>query len=208
MYLNRQIQSLTGGSPNAEAAVVDLDGDSNVEDLVFDQGTFDSSPVAEIVAGVTTYDPTAVVSDNITILTSTYKHLLIVERGTFGTTVGQHYPRTAVSRLGRVFAKVGKYEQDRTLTRIIAQNNGLTTNDDITIQAATASVNNLNLTLSGTTFSAGDFTLSNGNYYKTFYEGSSYKYTLNANSDEFDISFFSPGAVSYTHLTLPTMELV
>ena len=63
LYLNRQIQSLTGGSPNAEAAVVDLDGDSNVEDLVFDQGTFDSSPVAEIVAGVTTYDPTAVVSD-------------------------------------------------------------------------------------------------------------------------------------------------
>ena len=52
-----------------------------------------------------------------------------------------------------------------------------------------ASVNNLNLTLSGTTFSASDFTLSNGNYYKTFYEGSSYKYTLNVNSDEFDISF-------------------
>ena len=196
LYLNRQIQSLTGGSPNAEAAVVDLDGDSNVEDLVFDQGTFDSSPIAEIVAGVTTYDPTAVVSDNINILTSTYEHLLIVERGTFGTTVGQHYPRTPVSRLGRVFAKVGKYEQDRTLTRIISQNNGLTANDDVTIQAATASVNNLNLTLSGTTFSASDFTLSNGNYYKTFYEGSSYKYTLNVNSDEFDISFFSPGDAS------------
>ena len=96
---------------------------------MFDQGTFDSSPIAEIVAGVTTYDPTAVVNENITILTSTYEHLLIVERGTFGTTVGQHYPRTPVSRLGRVFAKVGKYEQDRTLTRIIAQNNGLTVND-------------------------------------------------------------------------------
>ena len=107
---------------------------------MFDQGTFDSSPIAEIVAGVTTYDPTAVVSDNINILTSTYKHLLIVERGTFGTTVGQHYPRTPVSRLGRVFAKVGKYEQDRTLTRIISQNNGLTANDDVTIQAATASI--------------------------------------------------------------------
>ncbi|BCU94631.1 MAG: hypothetical protein CM15mV5_3100 [uncultured marine virus] len=49
MYLNRQLQSLTGGSPNPNAAVVDLDGDSNIEDLVFDQGTFDSSPVAEIV---------------------------------------------------------------------------------------------------------------------------------------------------------------
>ena len=138
LYLNRVLQGLTGGSPNANAAVVDLDGDSNIQDLVFDQGTFDSSPVAEIVAGVTTYDPTAVVSDNINILTSTYEHLLIVERGTFGTTVGQHYPRTPVSRLSRVFAKVGKYEENRTLTRIIAQNNGLTTNDDITIQAATA----------------------------------------------------------------------
>ena len=193
LYLNRVLQDITGGTPSV---VIDLDGDSNIQDLVFDQGTFDSSPVAEIVAGVTTYDPTAVVSDNITILTSTYQHLLIVERGTFGTTVGQHYPRTSVSRLGRVFAKVGKYEQNRTLTRIIAQNNGLTVNDDITIQAATATANILNLTLSGTTFSASDFTLSNGNYYKTFYEGSSYKYTLNVNSDEFDISFFSPGDAS------------
>ena len=196
LYFNRQIQSLTGGSPNANAAVVDLDGDSNIQDLVFDQGTFDSSPVAEIVAGVTTYDPTAVVSDNINILTSTYKHLIIVERGTFETTVGQHYPRTPVSRLSRVFAKVGKYEENRTLTRIISQNNGLTTNDDITVEASTAQSNILNLTLSGTTFSASDFTLSNGNYYKTFYEGSSYKYTLNANSDKFDISFFSPGDAS------------
>ena len=171
---------------------------------MFDQGTFDSSPIAEIVAGVTTYDPTAVVSDNINILTSTYQHLLIVERGTFGTTVGQHYPRTPVSRLGRVFAKVGKYEKDRTLTRIISQNNGLTANDDITIQAATAKANSYGITLSDTTFSAsgepGDpstqFIQINGNYYKTFYEGSSYKYTLNNNSHEFDISFFSPGDAS------------
>ena len=92
--------------------------------------------------------------------------------------------------------KVGKYEKDRTLTRIIAQNNGLTSNDDVTIEAATARSNIFNLTLSGSTFSASDFTLTNGNYYKTFYEGSSYKYTLNANSDEFDISFFSPGDAS------------
>ena len=164
-----------------------------------------SSPVAEILVGSTTYNPTAVVSDNINILTSTYKHLLIVERATFETTIGQHYPRTPVSRLSRVFAKVGKYEKDRTLTRIIAQNNGLTSNDDVTIEAATAQSNLLNLTLSGTTFSASDFTLSNGNYYKTFYEGSSYKYTLNANSDEFDISFFSPGDASNKNNTLMLM---
>ena len=194
LYFNQILQSLTGGAPNPNAAVVDLDGDSNIQDLVFDQGTFDASPIAEIVAGVTTYDPTAVVSENINIQTSTYKHLLIVERGTFETTVGQHYPRTTVSRLGRVFAKVGKYEENRILTKINAQNNGLTISDNVTIKAATAQVENINLTLSGTTFSAGNFTLTNGNYFKTLYEGSTYKYTKNNNSDSYLISFFTPGA--------------
>ena len=198
-YLNKVLQTLTGGTPTIQQAVVKLDGDSNIEDLVFDQGTYDASPIPEILIGTQNYDTTAVISDNINIQTSTYKHLLIVERSTYGTTIAQHYPRTIVNRLTKVFAKVGKYEENRILTKIITQNSGLTSNDHVTIEASTAQVNNVNITLSGSVITQPiapqleGFTLSNGNYYKTFYEGSSYNYTL-SNSDPFSVSFFSPGS--------------
>ena len=189
LYLNKVLQSLSGVSGD----VVNLDGDSNIEDLTLDQGTFDASPVPEILVGTTTYDPTAVISDNINIQTSTYKHLLIVERSTYGTTISQHYPRTTVNKLTRVYATVTKYEQNRILTSILAQNNGLSSNDHVTIEASTAQANNVNITLSGSTLTQGGFTLTDGNYYKTFYEGSSYNYVL-SNSDPFSVSFFSPGS--------------
>ena len=193
LYFDKTVQNITGGS---EGDVVKLDGNSHIDDLVFDENTYDSSPLPEILTTIS-YDATAVISDNINIQTSTYKHLLIVERATFGTTAGQHYPRTAVNKLTRVYATVTKYEQNRILTRVVAQNNGLTVGDPITIEAATAQSNTANITLSsgtsGSTLTQGGFTLTNGNYYKTFYEGSSYTFDVTG-GDPFSVSFFSPGS--------------
>ena len=186
LYLDGQLQqnSLATSPPPLEQQVVVLNNNGDIEDLVV--GTYPSAitnPVA-VVTNQSTYDPATIVP-NTEIVTTTYRHTLIVERGLFGSTPTAHYPRQSVTRLRFVNGFVYYYEQDRILARLNAQNNLLVLNDKVSVHASTKGTSIFTIGLNGTMLSGVSDSL-------TFYEGSTYIFEVDQASDNISISFYTP----------------
>lgn len=188
LYFDEQLQvnSLATSPPPIAQQVVVLDNNGDIIDLVVgDYPNAISNPVA-VITNQSTYDPATIIP-NTEIVTTTFRHTLIVERGLFGTSLIQHLPRENVNRLRFVNGFVSKYESDRILARINSQNNLLVLNDQVSILAGTKGSNTYNISLVGTTLTGIPDSL-------TFYEQSSYIFEIDSNSDSISISFFTPSS--------------
>lgn len=186
LYIDGQLQenSLATAPPPLSQQVVVLNNNGDIEDLVI--GNYPSAitnPIA-VVTNQSTYDPDTIVP-NTEILTTTYKHTLIVERGLFGSVPTAHYPRQSVTRLRFVNGLVYYYEQDRILTRLNAQNNLLVLNDPIAVKASTKGTSLFTVALNGTTLTGVSDNL-------TFYEGSTYVFNVSSTSDDLSVNFYTP----------------
>lgn len=187
-YLDGQLQqnSLATSPPPLEQQVVVLDNNGDIEDIVI--GNYPSAitnPIA-VVTNQSTYNPDTIIP-NTEIITTTYKHTLIVERGLFGSTPIAHYPRQSVNRLRFVNGFVSYYEEDRILARLNAQNNLLVLNDNVAITASTKGTNSYTVGLSNNTLTGITGSL-------ILYEGSTYIFEVDLSSDNIAVGFYTPGA--------------
>jgi hypothetical protein len=178
-----------GLQPSQDTVRLNAGGD--IEDLIFDTTStvvYDTNPLVQIWDSAN-YSVGSEVP-NTSILASVYKHTLVLERAIFDTVAATHNPRTPVYRLRYINAKVNTYEEDRIICNLSAQNNLLVQGDPVSIFASTKSSLEYTIRLNGTTVTIID---NNGNTLNSllFYEGSTYKFIIDSNSESIDISFFS-----------------
>jgi len=200
LFINGILQLNSSAQVPAQGTVV-LNANGDVSDLVFDQppnqtgitvnGSIMSNPRIELLTSQT-YIKANIVS-NIDIIGSNFKHILTVERQSFNTVRSLHYPRSIVTKLRYINAKVKSYQENRILSRFTSNGNGLVQGDQITVNASRKLENNYNVNF---TINPVNFTITKGS--ETYTNGSTLemyersKYIFNVQSVEpITVQFFS-----------------
>ena len=152
LFINGVLQINSSAQVPSQGTVI-LNANGDVSDLIFNQppnqtgvtvdGSILSNPKIEILTSQT-YIKSNIVA-NIDIIGSNFVHTLTVERQAFSTLRSLHYPRSIVTKLRYINAKVKSYEQDRILSRFTSSGNGLVQGDHVTVSASKKIENNYNI---------------------------------------------------------------
>lgn len=200
LFINGILQINSSAQVPSQGTVL-LNANGDVSDLVFDQppnqtgvtvdGSILSNPRIEILTSQT-YNKANIVS-NVDIIGSNFKHILTVERQAFNTVRSLHYPRSVVTKLRYINAKVKSYEENRILSRFTSSGNGLVQGDHVTVSAARKIDNNYNVNFTSNpinfSITKGSETYANGSTI-VMYERS--RYIFNVQSVEpINVQFFS-----------------
>lgn len=202
LYFNGYIQNNAGDT----ATVVSLNGDGDIEDITFTPGAenYISNPIVYLstnssYSGTSVNDAPPNIVNSVSLIATTYKHTLIVERAALATVLADHNPRTEVQRLFFSAAETLKYEENRIVTKLNSSDNGLVINDFVSISASTENEESfdvyqpLNQQLRLSTNVAFNGEYPNG---LTLYENSKYIFNVlytNANYQNIEVRFFTPG---------------
>jgi len=180
-----------------DQAVVQLNNDGDIEDLIFDTNiyTYAANPTA-VISTSATYpteqqllaNPNLIVP-NTDIKASTYKHTLVLERQAYDSIIAAHYPRTSVYRLTFVNARVQSYSTNQRLARLSVQNSDIVLNENISISAATAQTVNYTISYA---YNGGNPILTGIGTSLVLYENSNYVFELDPSSDNIFVNFYTP----------------
>lgn len=197
LYFNNELQN--NGGNTQTTLTISAEGD--IVDVVYTPTAtaYTSNPIVSVSTN-SALDAAGNVQNivaNVELLATTYNHTLVVEREVLDTSLADHVARSEVDRLFFSTATVTYYDENRILSKLNANDNGLVIRDEVTISAATKITESFDIyqtNLSNLQLSTGQ--LFNAAYPNglVLYEGSKYEFNVSYTNNSYkpiDVKFYT-----------------